>query len=164
MAQSAPTPGNPRPAGTGTGTGQGGGAWAAGGTMFAGVLLLVDGLLSVFKGIAGIATDDVYAVVNNYTFAFNVTSWGWIHLVLGVILVIVGLGILKGSAWARGAGVGLAALNIIANFIWLPYQPVWAIVSIAIDAFVIWALCTDRTHHTHHTDRADGADRPKGAY
>lgn len=162
MAQSAPTPGNPRP--TGTGTGQGGGAWAAGGTMFAGVLLLVDGLLSVFKGIAGIATDDVYAVVNNYTFAFNVTSWGWIHLVLGVILVIVGLGILKGSVWARGAGVGLAALNIIANFIWLPYQPVWAIVSIAIDAFVIWALCTDHTHHTHHTDRADGTDRPKGAY
>ncbi|MFF4247389.1 hypothetical protein ACFYY2_23395 [Streptomyces sp. NPDC001822] len=149
MAQSAPTPGNSRP------TGSGGGAWAAGGTMFAGVLLLVDGLLSVFKGIAGIATDDVYAVVNNYTFAFNVTSWGWIHLVLGVILVIVGLGILKGAAWARGAGVGLAALNIIANFIWLPYQPVWAIVSIAIDAFVIWALCTDRTH---------GPDRPKEAY
>ncbi|WP_327119044.1 hypothetical protein OG206_22960 [Streptomyces sp. NBC_01341] len=147
MAQSAPAPGNSRPTGTGHG-----GAWAAGGTMFAGVLLLVDGLLSVFKGIAGIATDDVYAVVNNYTFAFNVTSWGWIHLVLGVILVIVGLGILKGAAWARGAGVGLAALNIIANFIWLPYQPVWAIVSIAIDAFVIWALCTDHP------------DRPKEAY
>ncbi|MFE7747542.1 hypothetical protein [Streptomyces sp. NPDC057428] len=139
MAQSAPAPGSARPTGGGHG-----GAWAAGGTMFAGVLLLVDGLLSVFKGITGIATDDVYAVVDNYTFAFNVTSWGWIHLVLGVILVIVGIGILRGAAWARGAGVGLAALNIIANFIWLPYQPVWAVVSIAIDAFVIWALCTDR--------------------
>lgn len=113
--------------------------------MFAGVLLLVDGILSVLKGISGIATDDVYARVNNYVFEFDVTAWGWIHLILGVILLVVGWGILKGFDWARGAGVGLASLSIIANFIWLPYQPVWAIVSIAIDVFVIWALCTDRS-------------------
>ncbi|WP_328909958.1 hypothetical protein OG230_10835 [Streptomyces sp. NBC_00234] len=139
MSQSAPTPGNTRQAPAG-GSGS---AWAAGGTMFAGVLLLVDGVLSIIKGIAGIATDDVYARINNYVFKFDVTAWGWIHLVLGVILLIVGASVLKGSAWARGAGVGLAALSIIANFMWLPYQPVWAIVSIAIGVFVIWALCTD---------------------
>lgn len=138
MAQSAPMPGtSPRP---GSGS-----EWASGGVLFAGVLLLVDGVLAVIKGIAGIASDDVYARINDYTFKFNVTSWGWIHLVLGVVLVIVGVGILKGALWARGVGVGLAALSLIANFMWLPYQPVWAIVSIAIDAFVIWALCTDRT-------------------
>lgn len=141
MSQSAPTPGNARQADVG-GSGS---AWAAGGTMFAGVLLLVDGVLAVIKGIAGIATDDVYTRINNYVFKFDVTAWGWIHLVLGVILLIVGAGVLKGSDWARGAGVGLAALSIIANFMWLPYQPVWAIVSIAIDVFVIWALCTDRS-------------------
>ncbi|MEU8676151.1 hypothetical protein [Streptomyces sp. NPDC048560] len=141
MAQSAPTPGTSRR----TGAGSGGSGWAAGGTMFAGVLLLVDGILSVLKGISGIATDDVYARVNNYVFEFDVTAWGWIHLILGVILLVVGWGILKGFDWARGAGVGLASLSVIANFIWLPYQPVWAIVSIAIDVFVIWALCTDRS-------------------
>ncbi|MFD3656970.1 hypothetical protein [Streptomyces sp. NPDC058620] len=140
MSQSAHTSGNSRRDVAGGGSG-----WAAGGTMFAGVLLLVDGFLSVVKGIAGIGTDDVYARVNNYVFKFDVTAWGWIHLILGVILVIVGLGILKGAGWARGAGVGLASLSIIANFVWLPYQPVWAIVSIAIDVFVIWALCTDRS-------------------
>lgn len=113
--------------------------------MFAGVLLFVDGVLDVFKGIAGIASDDVYARISNYTFKFDVTTWGWIHLGLGIVLMLVGLGILKGAGWARGVGVGLAALNIVANFIWLPYQPVWAIVSIAIDTFVIWALCTDRS-------------------
>lgn len=59
--------------------------------------------------------------------------------------MIIGLGILRGAGWARFVGVVLAALNIVANFIWLPYQPVWAIVSIAIDTFVIWALCTART-------------------
>ncbi|MFC9248073.1 hypothetical protein ACFT7S_29840 [Streptomyces sp. NPDC057136] len=141
MSQSAPAPGDSRRADVGSGSS----GWAAGGTMFAGVLLLVDGVLAVVKGIAGIASDDVYTRINNYVFKFDVTAWGWIHLILGVILLFVGLGILKGADWARGAGVGLASLSIIANFIWLPYQPVWAIVSIAIDVFVIWALCTDRS-------------------
>ncbi|GGY85042.1 hypothetical protein [Streptomyces nitrosporeus] len=138
MAQSAPPPGTTRPP-------ERNNAWAAGGTMFAGVLLLVDGVLDIFKGIAGIASDEVYARISDYTFRFDVTTWGWIHLILGVILVLVGLGILRGAAWARGFGVAIAALNLIANFVWLPYQPVWAIVSIAIDTFVIWALCTDRS-------------------
>ncbi|MFD8691841.1 hypothetical protein [Streptomyces sp. NPDC059651] len=142
MAQTAPTPGtSPTPPSHPGGINP----WAAGGIMFAGVLLMVDGVLGAIKGIAGIASDDVYARINNYVFEFDVTTWGWIHLVLGVIIAVVGWGILKGSVWARGAGVGLAALNMIANFMWLPYQPVWAVVSLAIDTFVIWALCTDRS-------------------
>ncbi|MEE4492093.1 DUF7144 family membrane protein [Streptomyces sp. BE230] len=142
MAQTAPTPGN-----SSSSPSQPGGInpWAAGGIMFAGVLLMVDGVLGAIKGIAGIASDDVYARINNYVFEFNVTTWGWIHLILGIIIAVVGWGILKGSVWARGAGVGLAALNMIANFMWLPYQPIWAVVSLAIDTFVIWALCTDRS-------------------
>ncbi|MFH9610496.1 hypothetical protein [Streptomyces sp. NPDC017448] len=138
-----PAPGTSRPADPRPGQ-RSGSPWAAGGTMFAGVLLLVDGILGVLKGIAGIASNDVYTRINDYVFKFDVTSWGWIHLVLGVILVLVGVGILKGATWARVAGVMLASLNIVANFMWLPYTPVWAIVTIAIDVFVIWALCTDR--------------------
>ncbi|MCX5343849.1 DUF7144 family membrane protein [Streptomyces atratus] len=117
--------------------------WAAGGIMFAGVLLLVDGVLGVIKGISGIASDQVYARLSNYTFKFDVTAWGWIHLVLGILLGFVGWGILKGVTWARVTGVVLAAINLVINFMWLPYQPVWAIISIAIDTFVIWALCTE---------------------
>ncbi|MFI6652729.1 hypothetical protein ACIBI8_34630 [Streptomyces sp. NPDC050529] len=142
MAQTAPTPGNSSSSPSHPG---GINPWAAGGIMFAGVLLMVDGVLGAIKGIAGIASDDVYARINNYVFEFNVTTWGWIHLILGIIIAVVGWGILKGSVWARGAGVGLAALNMIANFMWLPYQPIWAVVSLAIDTFVIWALCTDRS-------------------
>ncbi|MGW4228918.1 DUF7144 family membrane protein [Streptomyces sp. NPDC004980] len=145
MAQTAPSAPVPGPAPSGSGS-----AWAAGGTMFAGVLLLVDGILAVIKGIAGLASDDVYARIDEYTFKLDVTAWGWIHLILGVVLVLVGLGILRGAGWARAVGVGLAGLTLIANFMWLPYQPVWAIISIAIDTFVIWALCT--------------ADRSKAAF
>ncbi|MFD4029074.1 hypothetical protein ACFWVP_00655 [Streptomyces sp. NPDC058637] len=140
MAQTAPSAPVPGPPPSGSGS-----AWAAGGTMFAGILLLVDGILAVIKGIAGLASDDVYARIDDYTFKFDVTAWGWIHLILGIVLVLVGLGILKGAGWARAVGVGLAGLTLIANFMWLPYQPVWAIISIAIDTFVIWALCTDRS-------------------
>ncbi|MER5764640.1 hypothetical protein [Streptomyces sp. NPDC002082] len=111
--------------------------------MFAGVLLLVNGLLSVFNGIAGIAEDDVYARLGDYVFKFDVTTWGWIHLVVGILLAVVGWGILSDAGWARALGIALAAIAIVVNFLWLPYAPIWAIVSIAISTFVIWALCTD---------------------
>jgi hypothetical protein len=140
MAHSAPAPGP-----VGSAAPEDSNPWAAGGTMFAGVLLLVDGALGVIKGIAGIASDDVYTRIGNYTFEFDVTAWGWIHLVLGIVLGVVGWGILRGALWARATGVAIAAINLIVNFVWLPYQPVWAIISIAIDTFVIWALCTDRS-------------------
>ncbi|MCP3754151.1 hypothetical protein [Streptomyces sp. TBY4] len=119
-----------------------GSAWAAGGTMFAGVVLLVDGVIAVLKGIAGIAENDVYATVGSYVFAFDATAWGWIHLLLGIVLGVVGWGILKNAPWARATGVVLAGLSVVVNFVWLPYAPVWALVSIALGVFVIWALCT----------------------
>ncbi len=140
----APTPGSSRHAAPATDDGVGT-PWAGGGTLFAGFLLLVDGVLGVIKGVAGIATNDVYAAVNDYVFKFNVTAWGWIHLILGVVLIFVGWGILKGATWARAVGIALVSLNLIANFMWLPYTPIWAIVTIAIDVFIIWALCTDRS-------------------
>ncbi|MGW2084271.1 DUF7144 family membrane protein [Streptomyces sp. NPDC001880] len=139
MAHSAPAPG---PVPVGSGGQRDVNPWATGGIMFAGVLMLVDGVLGVIKGISGIASDDVYAHLRNYTFKFDVSSWGWIHLVLGIVLGVVGLGILKGADWARATGVAVAAISLIINFIWLPYNPVWALVSVAIDGFVIWALCT----------------------
>ncbi|MFD5141749.1 hypothetical protein [Streptomyces sp. NPDC058401] len=118
--------------------------WAASGTVFAGVLMLVEGVLGILKGIVGIANDDVYASVGDYTFKFDVTAWGWIHLILGIVLVVVGAGILKGAAWAKVTGVVIVALDIILNFLWLPYTPLWGLISIAIGVFIIWALCTDR--------------------
>ncbi|MGW1771803.1 DUF7144 family membrane protein [Streptomyces sp. NPDC002104] len=119
--------------------------WAASGTVFAAVLMLVEGVLGILKGIVGIANDDVYASVGDYTFKFDVTAWGWIHLVLGIVLVVVGAGILKGAAWAKATGVVIVALDIILNFLWLPYTPLWGLISIAIGVFIIWALCTDRS-------------------
>ncbi|MER6959358.1 DUF7144 family membrane protein [Streptomyces sp. NPDC002623] len=115
--------------------------WAQGLMIFAAVTLMLSGVLDIFRGIMGIAEDDVFVTTRNYVFAFDLTGWGWIHLALGVVAVIVSLGLFQGAMWARVAGVAVAGLIIIANFLSLPYYPVWSVVLIAFSAFVIWALC-----------------------
>ncbi|MEU6485333.1 hypothetical protein [Streptomyces sp. NPDC046887] len=118
--------------------------WASGLTAFAAVMLFLVGLLDIFRGVMGIANDDVFVTTRDYVFAFDLTGWGWIHLVLGAVAVIIGIGLLRTATWARVAGVAVAGLAIIANFLSLPYYPVWSVVVIAMAAFVIWALCVVR--------------------
>jgi hypothetical protein len=115
--------------------------WAEGLMIFAAVTLMLAGLLDIFRGIMGIAEDDIFVTTRDYVFAFDLTGWGWIHLALGAVGVIVSLGLFTGATWARVLGVGIAALIVIANFLSLPYYPVWSVVMIAFSAFVIWALC-----------------------
>jgi hypothetical protein len=117
-------------------------ALAAGGATFAGVLLLLNGILAIFQGISAIAKDDVYARVGDYVYKINLTGWGWILLILGIIAAIAGWGILSRAAWAHAVGIALASLSLIAQFLFLPYQPLWSIIVMAIDVFVIWALAS----------------------
>ncbi|MFJ5995080.1 hypothetical protein [Streptomyces sp. NPDC092370] len=112
--------------------------------IFAAVMLMIAGILAVFRGIAAIAEDEVFVSTSNYIFAFDLTGWGWIHLILGVVAVLVSMGLFQGAGWARVTGVGIAGLVIIANFLSLPAYPVWSVVMIAMSAFIIWALCTPR--------------------
>jgi hypothetical protein len=110
--------------------------------VFAAVLMTFGGLMTLFAGIAAIANDDVFVSTRNYVFAFDLTGWGWIHLIMGVVITLAGMALFQGATWARVVGVGLAGLAMLANFLWLPYTPLWAIVLIALNAFVICALCT----------------------
>ncbi|NEA43410.1 hypothetical protein [Streptomyces sp. SID11385] len=119
--------------------------WAVGGTVFAAVLLLVNGVLDILRGISGIAKDDVYTRVNDYVFRWSATGWGWALLIIGIVAVLVGLGLFRDALWARVIGVCVASASIIAHFLWLPYFPVWALIAIAIDAWVIWALTAHRS-------------------
>ncbi len=122
--------------------------FVGGWTAFAGVMMIFGGLMTLFTGIAAIAKDDVFVATRNYAYQFDLTGWGWVHLILGIVIVLAGLALFQGSMWARVVGVALAGLGMLANFLWLPYAPFWAIVLIAIDAFVIWALCTPRHKET----------------
>ncbi len=116
--------------------------WASGLALFAGLMMIVLGINQVFLGISGIANDDVYVSTPNYVYQFDLTTWGWLHLVFGVVVAVAGFFVIQGQAWARGLGIFLASLNAIVNFLFIPYFPVWAILLIALDVAVIWGLAT----------------------
>ncbi|RKE18854.1 hypothetical protein [Streptomyces sp. TLI_171] len=115
--------------------------WVSGMVMFAGVIMLVNGILEVFHGIMAVAEDDVFISTPRYVFRFDLTSWGWIHVVVGALVALVGFFVITGAAWARIIGIVLASISLIGSFLSLPYYPVWSLVVIALDLFVIWALC-----------------------
>ena len=115
-------------------------AWAGGLSAFAGVMLMTVGTLTFLNGLAALFKDEFFAVVDGYLYKFDITAWGWIHLLLGILLVTIGVFVLIGSGWARIAGIIVAALSLIANFMALPYYQWWAVIIIALDIAVIWAL------------------------
>lgn len=116
-------------------------SWAAVGvTMFAALMMMLIGVFHAIAGLAGIFENEFYAVTPNYVFEFDVTAWGWIHLIWGIIVIVAGFSLLGGAVWARTIGVALASLSALANFAFIPYHPVWSFVIIALDVAVIWAL------------------------
>jgi hypothetical protein len=116
--------------------------WLTGFAMFAGVLMVVGGVWGVLAGISAILHDELYVTTPQYLYAFDLTSWGLIHLIIGAILAVAGVGVLQGATWARAVGVAVAVLSLFANFAYIPYFPIWSILIIAVDVIVIWALCS----------------------
>jgi hypothetical protein len=116
--------------------------WADGGTIFAAVLLTTVGVFQVLEGISAIAKDDVFVKAPNYVFDIDLTAWGWVHLLLGALAVLIGVSILYGQGWAMIAGIVIAIVSALSNFMFLPFYPLWALVVIGFDVFVIWALST----------------------
>jgi len=113
---------------------------AVGITVTAAIILFLAGFFDVMTGIVGLVTNEFYVTTQHWVFQLDATTWGWVHIVVGLVAVLAGVGLLYGALWARILGVIIAALSIIANFLWLPYYPIWAIVIIIFDLFVIWAL------------------------
>jgi hypothetical protein len=113
---------------------------AVGFTVFAGTMMIVIGILHAIQGIVAVANDTFYVVGQEWTFSLDVTTWGWAHLILGAVVAVAGFFVFQGAVWARAIGVVVAAVSAIVNFAWLPYYPVWGIVVIVLDVFVIWAL------------------------
>ncbi|MFG2588007.1 hypothetical protein [Streptomyces sp. NPDC048438] len=113
----------------------------SGWTVFAAVMMIFGGAMAILEGIAAIAKDDLFVSTRNYVFQFSLTGWGWVHLILGIVVVLAGFALFSGALWARAVGVVLAGLLVVAHFLWLPYYPFWSLVLIAINIFVIWALC-----------------------
>jgi hypothetical protein len=113
---------------------------AVGWTLFAAISMLLIGVWWIIAGLVGIIDDNFYVRTANYIFKFSTTSWGWIHLITGIIVLIAGFGLFTGAVWARTVGVIMALWTALIGFAWLPYYPIWAIIIVAVSFTVIWAL------------------------
>ncbi|WP_326768340.1 hypothetical protein OG978_30950 [Streptomyces sp. NBC_01591] len=111
-----------------------------GASQVAGALLMLSGPLSILVGASGIAEDNLFAASTRYAYRFDLTAWGVIHLVVGVALVVAGLAILANKSWGRGAGVAVAGISLITQFMFVPYYPAWAIPVMALDLVILFAL------------------------
>lgn len=114
--------------------------FAVGMTLFAAVIMMVAGVFQAIEGLIALFNDTFYAVGQQWIFAFDVTTWGWIHLVAGLIVALAGYFVLTGAVWARTVGVIVATLSALLNFAWLQYYPVYSVLIITLDVLVIWAL------------------------
>ena len=114
--------------------------WAIGGAAFAASLLIVIGSFQFIAGLAAIINDDFFVVTRNYAFDLDVTAWGWIHLILGALIFVVGIGVFTRKVWAVITAAVLAMFSAVVNFFFIPFYPFWSIVLIALDVWVIWAL------------------------
>ena len=114
--------------------------WAAGGIVFAATVLLMVGIFQTIAGLVAIIDDEFYVVTRNYTFDLDTSAWGWVHLIIGLLMASTGWALFARQTWAGVAAITIAMLSAVANFFFIPYYPFWAILIIALDVWVIWAL------------------------
>jgi len=114
--------------------------WASGAITFAATLLTLAGTFQALAGLVAILDDEFYVVTRNYTFDLDVSTWGWIHLLVGIALLATGLALYSRKTWAGVAAIVLAMLSAFVNFFFIPYYPIWALLVIALDIWIIWAL------------------------
>ena len=114
--------------------------WAIGGVTFASTIMILIGIFQAFAGLEAIIDDDFYVVTQNYAFDLDTTAYGWIHLILGIVIVCAGFALWARKTWAAIVAILLAMLSAIANFFFIPYYPFWSILMIALAIWVIWAI------------------------
>jgi hypothetical protein len=113
----------------------------AGWAVFAGVMLVIVGAFQAIDGLVALFKDEIYLVrPNGLVVNVDYTAWGWVHLILGLVLVAAGAAIFSGRVWGRTLGVIAAIISAVLNFAYIGAYPVWSILIIAIDVLVIYAL------------------------
>ena len=114
--------------------------WAVGFILFAAIMMLMSGFFQALAGLVALFENEFYVATRNYLFQFDATTWGWVHLIVGLVVAFAGFAVMGGRTWGRVVGITLAVLSAIANFAFIPYYPFWSLTVIALDIFVIWAL------------------------
>jgi len=111
-----------------------------GGVALAGVLLATNGLFNIVAGLSAIFTDDVFVTTRSGALVLDVTSWGWVHLVLGLVLLGTGIALFTGNRWARLVAVTAVTVNMVSQLMAMPAYPAWSLLIIALDVAILWAV------------------------
>jgi hypothetical protein len=112
----------------------------SGAAVAAGVLMIMSGCFHAIQGVVALANDEFYVATKDYVFKFDLTTWGWVQLIAGTLVAVAGVALFSAALWARTVAVTLACFSILVSFAWMPFYPVWNIIVIAFDVFVIWAV------------------------
>jgi hypothetical protein len=116
--------------------------WTVGFAWFAAAMLIMIGAFQFFEGLAAVLKDDFFVIANGYAYDIDVTAWGWIHMIWGAVMFAAGWAVFAGRPWARAVGIAVAGLSALGQFFYIPYYPIWAVLIIALDVAVIWALAS----------------------
>ena len=103
-------------------------------------MMVTIGVFQAISGIVALLNDEFYVVTQEWIFQFDVTTWGWVHLLAGVIIGLAGAALFTGAVWARTVAMFVAVISAVLSFMWLPWYPIWAVIVIAVDIAVTWAL------------------------
>jgi hypothetical protein len=128
---------------------------AVGLVLFATLMMFMAGVFQAITGLVALFNDDFYVATEDYLLKFDQTTWGWVHLVLGLVLAGAAVGLTAGRTWARGVAIALALVSAVVTFGFIPYYPLWALIIIALDIAVVWAIAT------HGAVGATAAERPQ---
>jgi hypothetical protein len=116
------------------------GGWTVGFIVFAASMMILLGIFHAIAGFAGVLEDDFYVVREGYDLKIDVTTWGWIQLIGGGVVVLAGCYLLTGHLWARLTAILVVFVSMVWNFFSIPYYPVWSILMIALDIGILWAI------------------------
>jgi hypothetical protein len=125
---------------------EGGTVASLGGATLAAVLMIFTGLVGFFQGIVGLIHGAFYTVTPSYVFTVGPWGRGLAQLIIGAVIFAAGVCLLLGMTWARVAGIVIAVIYGVTSFIFLPWYPIWSIILIALNVFIIWALATMGRH------------------
>ena len=114
--------------------------WAVGGMAFAATIMVMVGTFQVIVGLVAIFNDDFFVVTRNYTFDLDTTAFGWVHLIIGLLMAGAGFSLFGRKTYGAVMVILIASISAVANFFFIPYYPFWAILVIALDVWVIWSV------------------------
>lgn len=112
----------------------------SGWVVFASIMLVLAGMFGIIDGLVAIVNNEVYLVTKDGIVAFDFTTWGWIHLILGIIVFIAGFAVMSGQLWARIVGVLAATLSAVSQIAFITAFPLWSVTIIAIDVIIMYGL------------------------